>query len=51
MYPGWVKTGMGGPRAALIVEESAQQRVAQLERSDYKELPIFMDFEGRSMNW
>ena len=50
-HPGWVKTGMGGPNAAISVEQSVsgmRQVIADLRLSDSGK---FLDYTGREIPW
>lgn len=51
MHPGWVRTDMGGPRAALSVEESVAGMIAVLAERSGRPGCAFLDYRGRTIPW
>ena len=49
--PGWMKTEMGGPNALLDPAVPAAGIFALAERKWTVDDPIYMDYEGRLLNW
>jgi len=51
LHPGWVRTDMGGPSAAVSVEDSARGMVDVMlaQRGAHKHL--FLDYTGKSIDW
>lgn len=49
--PGWMKTEMGGPNALLDPAVPAAGIFALAERKWSVDDPIYMDYEGRLLNW
>ena len=49
--PGWVRTDMGGPQAALSVEESARAIVQMVEEACGKPGLRFVDRFGQVIPW
>jgi NAD(P)-dependent dehydrogenase (short-subunit alcohol dehydrogenase family) len=51
VHPGWMRTNMGGPEAALAPDESAEG-IFQLAAREWKaEDPIYMDYLGNLLPW
>ena len=51
MHPGWVKTDLGGRRATLDVETSAQGMVEVLEAQLGQRGCTFLDYAGQTVPW
>jgi NAD(P)-dependent dehydrogenase (short-subunit alcohol dehydrogenase family) len=51
IHPGWVRSRMGGPQAAISPEESATGIISLLERKWTVDDPIYFDYTGRRMPW
>jgi len=51
LHPGWVRTDMGGPKASLAPEESAQGIVRLLESLDESHNGNFYQYDGVKMEW
>jgi NAD(P)-dependent dehydrogenase (short-subunit alcohol dehydrogenase family) len=51
LHPGWVRTDMGGPSAAVGVEDSARGLVATIERERGKHRHEFIDYLGVELAW
>lgn len=51
LSPGWVRTEMGGPNAAISVEESVSGMLRVLTGLDSKDSGSFRDHEGRQLGW
>jgi hypothetical protein len=51
LHPGWVRTDMGGPGAAVSVEDSAKGMVAVMlsQRGGHRHL--FLDYLGKEIAW
>lgn len=49
--PGWVRTAMGGPSAALSVEDSVLGLLQQIERLDLSTSGAFGNYAGRKIAW
>ena len=48
-HPGWVRTDMGGPRAHLSVEESAQALTQRFHELDMSQTGRFLNYDGAPM--
>jgi NAD(P)-dependent dehydrogenase (short-subunit alcohol dehydrogenase family) len=51
LHPGWVRTAMGGPDAAVSVEDSASGMVSVIERQSGAHQHRFLDYTGRELPW
>ena len=51
LHPGWVRTDMGGPNAAVSVEQSAQGMVDVMEREMGRPGHRFLDHTGAAIPW
>ncbi len=51
LHPGWVRTDMGGPQAAVSPQDSARGLISIIERSDLKDSGKFVDYQGRELPW
>ncbi len=50
-HPGWVRTDMGGPKAHLSVDESAQALVQRFLELDMSRSGKFLNYDGGPMPW
>jgi short-subunit dehydrogenase len=48
-HPGWVRTEMGGPRAHLSVEESAEALTQRFHELDMSQTGRFLNYDGTLM--
>lgn len=51
LHPGWVRTDMGGPSAAVSVEDSAAGMVSVIERESGAHKHRFLDYTGKELPW
>jgi NAD(P)-dependent dehydrogenase (short-subunit alcohol dehydrogenase family) len=51
LHPGWVRTDMGGPDAAVSVEDSAAGLVKIIEQQSGAHQHRFVDFMGKEVPW
>jgi NAD(P)-dependent dehydrogenase (short-subunit alcohol dehydrogenase family) len=51
LHPGWVRTDMGGPSAAVSVEDSARGLADVMERAAGQGGHRFIDYRGDSIAW
>ncbi len=51
LHPGWVRTDMGGPSAAVSVEDSATGMVAVIEKANGAHQHRFLDYTGAELPW
>jgi NAD(P)-dependent dehydrogenase (short-subunit alcohol dehydrogenase family) len=51
LHPGWVRTEMGGPDAAVSVEDSAAGIVTVLEQQSGAHQHMFLDYTGKPLPW
>jgi NAD(P)-dependent dehydrogenase (short-subunit alcohol dehydrogenase family) len=50
LHPGWVKTDMGGPNAAITVEQSVRG-LANLVEQDRAPEHVFLAYDGEKLPW
>jgi short-subunit dehydrogenase len=51
LHPGWVRTDMGGPAAAVSVEDSSAGMVAVIESQSGAHHHRFLDYTGKELPW
>ena len=51
LHPGWVRTDMGGPSAAVSVEDSAAGLVSVIEHQSGEHRNRFLDYTGKELPW
>jgi len=51
LHPGWVRTDMGGPGAAIDVETSARSLADVVERGLRERRDGFFDYKGDELPW
>ncbi|HZL01296.1 MAG TPA: SDR family oxidoreductase [Caulobacteraceae bacterium] len=51
LHPGWVKTDMGGPGAAIDVETSARGLIDVVERAQKDRQDRYVDYKGDALPW
>ena len=51
LHPGWVRTDMGGPGAAVSVEASAQGMVEVMLAKRSAHQHLFLDYRGQTIAW
>jgi NAD(P)-dependent dehydrogenase (short-subunit alcohol dehydrogenase family) len=51
LHPGWVRTDMGGPNAAVSVEDSAGGIVDMIVRQKGRHRHAFLDYTGAEVAW
>jgi NAD(P)-dependent dehydrogenase (short-subunit alcohol dehydrogenase family) len=51
LHPGWVRTDMGGPSAAVSVEDSTAGMVAVIEKQAGAHKHLFLDYTGTEIPW
>jgi NAD(P)-dependent dehydrogenase (short-subunit alcohol dehydrogenase family) len=51
LHPGWVRTDMGGPHAAVSIEDSARGMVEVMLREQGRHHHVFLDYTGRELTW
>ncbi len=51
LHPGWVRTDMGGPSAAVSVEDSAAGMVKVIEAQSGAKQHHFLDYTGKELPW
>jgi len=50
-HPGWVRTDMGGPNAAVSIEDSVRGIVEVLDRERGSGQHKFLDYQGNAIPW
>jgi len=50
LHPGWVQTDMGGPNAAITVEQSVRG-LADLVQQDRSAEHVFLAYDGEKLGW
>jgi NAD(P)-dependent dehydrogenase (short-subunit alcohol dehydrogenase family) len=51
LHPGWVRTDMGGPSAAVSIEDSARGIVDVMTREKAAHHHAFLDYTGKEIAW
>ena len=51
LHPGWVRTDMGGSRAAISIEESALGLMQVIGNLDAKANGTFLNYDGSTIPW
>lgn len=51
LHPGWVKTDMGGPNAAIGIPESIAGMKQVIERTGHEDSGKFYDYQGQPIPW
>ena len=51
LHPGWVKTDMGGPGAAIDIETSVKGLADVIERAQKDRKDGFFDYKGETLPW
>lgn len=51
LHPGWMRTGMGGPDAAISPDESADGIFTLVNRNWSPDDEIYLDYLGRALRW
>ena len=51
LHPGWVKTDMGGPNAAIDVATSVKGLADVVERAQKDRKDGFFDYKGETLPW
>ncbi len=51
IHPGWVQTDMGGPNAAITVDESAAGIIEVIDRIGLEQTGCFMNWNGKPHDW
>lgn len=51
LHPGWVQTEMGGPRALIDTQTSAQGMAQQIEQLTPQASGCFVDYSGKAVPW
>ncbi len=51
LHPGWVRTDMGGPSAAVSVEDSARGLVTVMLAQQGSHHHVFIDYQGKEIPW
>uniref|UniRef100_A0A8C8C691 C-factor n=1 Tax=Oncorhynchus tshawytscha TaxID=74940 RepID=A0A8C8C691_ONCTS len=51
LYPGWVRTDMGGEGGAIDAPESEKGLLSVMDSLTEKQTGVFLDYEGKVMPW
>jgi len=51
LHPGWVKTDMGGPNAAIGIPESIAGMTQVIEKTGHDDTGKFYDYQGQAIPW
>jgi len=51
LHPGWVRTDMGGPKAPLSIDESANGITTLLESLNSSHSGKFLQYDGKELPW
>ena len=51
VHPGWIRTGMGGPQAAISADQSAEGIFQLATRAWSPDDPIYLDYQGKALRW
>ncbi len=51
LHPGWVKTDMGGPNAAIGIPESIAGMKQVIEKTGHEDSGKFYDYQGQAIPW
>ena len=51
LHPGWVKTDMGGPNAAIGIPESIAGMTQVIEKTGHEDTGKFYDYQGQAIPW
>jgi len=51
LHPGWVKTDMGGPSAAIEIPESIAGMKKVIDKATHDDTGKFFDFQGQAIPW
>lgn len=51
LHPGWMRTDMGGPQAAISADESAEHIFTLATQSWSPDDAIYFDYKGRTLPW
>lgn len=51
IHPGWLRTDMGGIEAPALPEDAASAIIGLIERKWRLDDPIFIDWNGKTINW
>jgi NAD(P)-dependent dehydrogenase (short-subunit alcohol dehydrogenase family) len=51
VHPGWMRTEMGGPHAAIDPKEAAAGIVALTRTRRGPADPFYLDYTGKPLNW
>jgi NAD(P)-dependent dehydrogenase (short-subunit alcohol dehydrogenase family) len=51
LHPGWVKTDMGGPNAAIGIPESIAGMKQVIEKAGHDDTGKFFDYQGQAIPW